>query len=586
MAFRRLSRSFSVAIAVLAWLCLGVLLPLAMSFYSADIAMDIVEAAPGDSYAVTEPVILNDTPLVRVERGTLAIVDANGRPVVNAATGTDAASPGRHIRLFNATITLSGGSSRQPGREAREQIFAPVVEALVAGRYETLSLRRTTLVINVLGDGPEIISDVKAEVSARRRGLVSIKGSGLLRGQNVTFDSTVNPARLESSRNGPVRMPLKLALKGSFVDLAFDGRMTLAPDELGLQGQAEMTLPSGRQVARLLGAYWPSGAGLRDLSIRGQMTMTRQTLTFENAAVRMDGNEATGVLAMRMSQPRPVLTGTLAYKAFDANPYLANFAREPLDMLSWRSLAAGVLTVPLGMHLDADLRISADKVQIGKVELGRSAATVALKDGRLLADLAELKFNGGRGGGQVTADFTGYLPKVTVRGKLDQVDMGRLSGNLMASGTAVGQPLLQGQASIVADLSGTGATLQDVLKNFTGKVAVASQTGGRLGVDLRSLAAAAKDRETTGWGAAVRGVTAFDQLDLRLVLRDGTILTENAEARTAEGTWSATGVVNLLSDRIDLRLTQGPIAGGGARQGALEIHGPLSEPKIKANRDP
>ena len=45
MALRRFTKTLSVAMALLAWLCLGLVLPIVMSFYSDDISTDIVEAS-------------------------------------------------------------------------------------------------------------------------------------------------------------------------------------------------------------------------------------------------------------------------------------------------------------------------------------------------------------------------------------------------------------------------------------------------------------------------------------------------------------------------------------------------------------
>lgn len=585
MVHERQARRFSAAAALLAWVGVGLCLPIILSFYSSDIVGDAVEAAPSDAFTITAPVTIGGAPNIRVERGTIALADSQGRPV-SLGDGGPNSNPlpaGLVVRLFNATIVIGGQDSA--GQNA-SQAVAPVVEALLAGRYETLSLRRTTVMMSVLGDTPETINDVRAEVSLRRRGQIAIKGNGVLRGQLIAIDATVNTGQVE--RNGPTtsRLPIKLSLKGTHLDLGFDGRMVSTPDEIGLQGQGELSVPSIRQAARWFGAYWPSGPGLSNAAIRGEMSLTRNALSFEKAVVRMDGNEASGVLAMRVGAPRAVITGTLAYKAFDTQPYLSSSRGESTEPFSWSTLAAGVLTVPLGRHLDADLRISAEKVVLGGgVELGRSAATVALKDGRLLADLAELKFNGGEGGGQITADFTGYLPKFTVRGKLDRVDMGPLS-NAFA-----GRPLLQGQANIVADIAGVGATLQDVLKGLAGKFSVRLPEGARIGLDLKTLATAARIKDVTGWDAYARGSTSFDQMDLRLVLRDGIVLTESAEARSGDGTWSATGVANLLSNRIDVRLTQSagaqPFtpANAAVRQAVLELHGPLNGPSIRTGTD-
>ena len=571
-------------LAVVLWLCLGLALPLLLSLYSSNLASDAVEAAPGDAFSLSQAVTLADAPAVRVERGTIAFVDAGGS-ILPAQRGEGAAAPATGLRLFNATITIGATSDAAPDVQSAAPL-SPFVEALIAGRYETLSLRRTTVVVHRVLDQPETLTDVKAEVSLRRRGLISIKGTGLLRGHLVTLDSAINVGQAERNGTALHRVPLKLSLKGEPLELMLDGRMVLSPEAMELQGQGEVSLPSGRGLARWLGAYWPAGPGLRDLTVRGQLQLSRQTLTFENAVVRMDGNEATGVVGLRLGHPRPVLTGTLAYKSFDASAYLSGTAADTTSPFSWSALVAGQLTVPLGMHLDADLRMSADRVLLGPLELGRVAATVALKDGRVLADIADLKLSGGEGGGQITADFTGFTPRVTVRGRLDDVELGQVSK------PQHGSPLLLGRGGIVADLTGAGSTIEEVMWGLAGKLTVRAQSQGRLGLDLRGLATAAREPDgVVGWETARKGATLYDGLDLRLVLRDGTVLTETVEMRTPDGVWTATGVVNLFADRIDLRISRAlPAAGAGTAlsppQLAIQLHGPLGGPSIKAEPSP
>lgn len=583
MAHRRWARKFSVLFALILWLCLGLALPIILSLYSTDGPRDALEAAPADAFTLTEPVVLSARPGIRLERGTIAFLDGNGSPLPSAGFGQHGIpQPSQSLQLFNATVAIGSPIAASRADPATQPFPAsPFAAALADGRYDFLSLRRTTLLVHGFLGETEALTDVAADVSLRRRGIVAIKGSGMLRGRKVSFD--VSAAVGQAERRGAMlhRLPVRLSLKGGQLDFNFDGRLVAAGDELELQGPADFSLTSGRAFARWLGAYWPTGAGLRDIAVRGQMRLGHGSIAFENAVARMDGNEATGVVGLRLKQPRPVLSGTLAYKLFDASVYLAAAAPDVADGSSWTSLAAGALTVPLGMHLDADMRISADRVQVGKIELDRVAATVALKDGRLLADVADMRLIGGEGGGQVTADFSGLIPKVSVRGKLEQVDLALMSSAL------AGSPLLNGRGAIVADLAGTGGTLKDVLTGFSGKLAVRAQTAGRIGLDFRGLLGSGGSGESYGWGDAARGHTAYDSLDMKLVLRDGTILTETAEARAGDATWSAVGVVNLLSDRIDVRLSRGaPGAASAAAQGVVELNGPLRRPRVKVSPAP
>lgn len=579
MSQKRWARRFSAVVALAAWLGLGLAAPIIISLYTSDRVADAVEASPSDAFTISDPITMAGSPGIRVERGTISLVDQHGKAVPGAGSITDGAVAGGHVvRLTNATVALAGTAQLAPARQAG---LAPLAEALANGRFETLSLRRSTVTLAMLGDTPEVLTEVDAEVSLRRRGQISIKGSGLLRGQRVTLEATANVSQLERKPGEPQRLPMKLGLKGNDLDFAFDGRMLIERDGLGLQGQGELSVPSIRRAARWLGAYWPAGPGLRDMTVRGQISVTRSAIAFERASFRMDGNESTGVVGLRVGTARPVVFGTLAYKLIDAKPYLTDSPSDS-EPLTWSALAAGVLSVPLGLHLDADLRLSADRVAVGGIELGRSAATVTLKDGRLLADLAELKFNGGEGAGQLTADFTGLLPRVTLRGKLERIEAGPLSNAVL------GRQLLQGQANVVADLAGAGSTLRDLIHGLAGKVTVKVQDGARLGVDLRAMSVAARAKSFVGWEPGLRGVSSFDEIDLRMVLRDGAMVTESAEARAGDNVWSATGIANILTERIDLRLshTSGTSPAAKTKPTAvLELRGPLRTPSVSSGLD-
>lgn len=579
MAFRRRARTFAFGVIAALSLCVGLALPIVLSLYSSKIGMDAVEAAPGDAFAITEPVVLSVAPGIQVERGTLAFIDTSGQALTsNSFTATGGPTTSSNLRLFNGTLSIGG----DPGKRSTATSpfpLSPYIEALTSGRFETLSLRQSTIHLHNLFEGTVALTDVKAEVSLRRRGQIAVKGTGSLRGRQIQFDVTANLGQAERRGGALSKVPLKIALKGELIDLNFDGRMSVSPEQIELQGQGDAALSSGRGAARWLGSYWPSGPGLRDISVRGQMRVGRQMLAFENAVARMDGNEGTGVVGLKLGSPRPVVSATLAFKAFDARPYLATSEREIGEGFKWSTLAAEVLTVPLGMHLDADLRFSADKINFGTFELGRTAATIALKDGRLLADAADIKFNGGEGGGQVSADFTGFTPRVTLRGRLDQMDLAMLSTNF------AGRPLLSGKAGIVADLQGAGNTLRDVLRGLAGKITVRGQSSGKIGIDLRGLANAAAAADASGWPGASKGSTDFETVDLKLVLRDGTILAEATEMKTGDGVWTAVGVVNLNSDRLDVTLSEfapgtSPQAATAVPRRALSLSGPVSSPRL------
>jgi AsmA protein len=583
-----------MVVAVAVWLGLALAVPIALHFYSGNTVPDAVEASTTDSLALFRPVLLVANPMIRVERGTAMALDAGGKPISVLALMQQPSRTNLNLVLDNAVLRIGparGAAAKSAERpsaavdsapeSALAASYGPFDAALGGARFESLSVRRSVVLLDPMGDGGEALTDVRADIVLRRRGTLSLKGTGRLRGQLVTFALSASQPNLERSKDpdaeaAPARLPLRLDLKAAFAEAHFEGHL-IAGAELGLTGQGELSARSGRQLVRWFGAYWPSGPGLRDIGVKGQFKLARRTLTFERASIVTDGNEGSGVVSLHLLKPRPQLTGTLAYKSFDVKPYFDEVAGQPKRAFNWAALTTGSLTVPFGMHLDADLRISTDRLKLGMFELGRSAASITLEDGRLLADLAELGFDKGEGRGQIAADFTGFVPRMTIRGKLDRVDLRSIS-------TAVaGVPLLEAQGTVVADLAASGGTIRELMDRLAGKVTITSAVPGRLGIDLMRLADAVAAGRTDSWATLARGSTQFDKLDLKLVLREGILLTENAEISGRDSSWVATGVVNLPANRVDLRLVQtpAPAPNAAAKSAVLEFRGPWNEPLVR-----
>ncbi|MGE0629050.1 MAG: AsmA-like C-terminal region-containing protein [Hyphomicrobiaceae bacterium] len=575
-------RLMVAGLAIIGWLVVGLTAPIIINLSTSKaIFPDSVIAAQRDTYTIDETIRLSGIPGIEVQRGTLVQVSKADKAAAVGSPATLSLPPNAHLTLENATISL-GGIGGPAAVHSMSDDDPPLLRALVQGKYETLELKHCVVHVALAGGRLEPSSDVNAKVQVKRKGVVGIKGTARLRGRRVAFDLTISGIVADKSAAG-IAMPLKLELKAGIADARFEGRLLVGKD-LELRGNGDIDVNSGRELARWLGVYWTAGPGLQNIRAKGEVSIANRVLAFDKAVFKMDGNQASGALALEFGKERPLLSGTLAMQTLDATKYLPSETKDGAarESFNWASFAAGVLTVPLGRHLDADVRISAEKLSFDKFAFGETAAAISLRDGQLLADFAETRFGGGTGGGQITADFSGFVPRMTLRGKLQDVDLGNVS-TLVA-----GKPVVKAQSTIVADLSSQGFTLQELLGELSGKVGVTSSSSGSMSVDLKTLAASAKPYHVVGWGAAGKGSTTFEKLDLKLVLRDGVLLTETAEILTAQEVWSVTGVLNMPSSRLDLRVmksikAQPPVKAGQVleRASVIELTGPWSAPVIR-----
>jgi len=303
--------------------------------------------------------------------------------------------------------------------------------------------------------------------------------------------------------------------------------------------------------------------------------------------MEMDGNEATGTLSVGFSGGRPSISGTVALQTLDLTRYAMSWRSEAARSLLESVVGPGPFALPLVSLIDADLRISANRVRTGGPELGPSAAALSIKGGKLLADIAEVDIDGvARGSGQLSIDTNGTLPRYVVRGKIAGVDLGRLVPE------STGLVPIQGRGDVVVDVAATGDTGPELIRTSSGKISLAMPAGGRIGLDLKALVTAAQQQPLKGWSHPVaRGSTTVENLQSRLVLSEGVIYTESFSAALNDGLLTASGGGNLRSGLMDMRLSMASraaadrsVAGPQQTVESIVLQGPWNEPSIQAER--
>ncbi len=573
-------RGLTIGLVVLGWLTFGLAAPLLISAGPVDFSLgsSSVVASPLDSYTVSSPIVVAQVPKLTIERGTIHTAEASG-----LASIAGVATAGRTARLIvdGASLRVEGD---QPGIQANATAaLSPLLEAFSGLQFETATLRRSSVTITLPDGHSETFSDVEAEISHKRRS-VSVKGSAVVRGQSVTFETIL--AAPAEKRTGSTT-PLKFTFKSQRLTASFDGRVVVG-GTLQLLGAIDFSIPDIRQAARWLGAAWPAGTGLRDVAGRGQLEWTGAALALNKAVFKMDGNEATGALSFKFSDPRPSIGGTLALTALDLSRYFADTSRGlSAGGKIYESFAEAEISLPLAQHFDADLRVSADRVKIGVIQLGRSAAALSLANGRLLADLGAVEFDGGRGSGQLIADVNGRVPRVTLRGRLEDVDLARATTALW------GHAVATGRGTVTTDLTATGRSGRELVDAATGKaVANVRGSGTRLGVDLQALSAAAEKRALEGWRAGARGQTVFDEIDGRFSITNGVVLAEDLRANSKDEVTAISGTADLSTGRLNLTISRMPVAPKGGIAAAavkppepiskMQISGPWAAPTIRS----
>lgn len=545
----------------------------------------VVRADSRETAVITTPLTLFNSPSVVIEKGTVALVSPPaGESRVGAVLRALVLGGGADLVLDGARLVVDrrGSSATAPASAAVSEELRPIIASLSGFKFRTLTLLESTVVIETGEGDPETVSVHNVEIAPSGHGLISAKGRLEVRGETLDIDvAFAQPS--ESAADAPIQ--LRVAVKGDNLAASFNGRLATGDHWQVTAENAELSVANLRSFASWVGASWPSGPGLGSFTAKGLLTLEERRVSFEHAAFTLDGNAASGALILKLGAERPAIEGTLAFASFDIAPYAA--PSRPYALALAADWIAGIRVPGLApssflRDMDADLRISAGNVTSGSDRLGRGAASLSVKDGKLYGELAELELEqGGRGEGQFTVDMTGADPHYTLRADLNDIDLATVVA------PRLGPAVIDGAGDIRLDLSASGASEAEVMRSLSGKLSLTMDEGGRLGLDLEALPAAAlATGPAEGWGPVGSGATTVSRLTASFTAANGILAAEAVEATADDRIVTASGTVDLDNNDLDLVLSIAPTLGAanpipvGKAVGAFKIHGPWSAPTI------
>ena len=521
--------------------CVAVLagLPLAVAMREdGDMARSSM-ARPRDALIVSAPVRLLSLLALSIDSGVL-----HG-PNPSSWKGNDQLDR-LEIDSAGFSLNLSESPLNAEERTANRDSLESVLVHLASLNARSIGIRRSHIDFVRPGEKTLRLTEFTADITQPRRDAFVAQGTARYRGGLVKFEASwTRPA----DGKAPAIYPLKLKISGRAIEASIDGRLDLT-GEPRIEGRSEIHSPKVRQLLRWLGLPVSPENDLRNAAITGDLSWTKAGIAISKASVSIDGNEAVGSVMLSMAAKRPKVDATLAFKSFALDRYV-------LGLLADGHQSASNGSPPTDHHrsilalVDADLRLSAAKIVASHLELGRGALTIALKEGRLLADLAELEIEGGSMTGQISLDVADRQPRLGLKLRTQQIDPGRALTNWMKR-----NPLL-GRANVVFEGTSSGGTLVELLRALDGRGTFELIGGGRLGIDIKALAHVAPAETAVGWAAAGKGNTPLTGLDARYALSKGNLKLEAVTARSGNTTFLGTGWIDLYGQLLDLSIAHG-----------------------------
>lgn len=359
--------------------------------------------------------------------------------------------------------------------------------------------------------------------------------------------------------------PFTMMLDGDLINAQLEGELT---DYKAVQfaGNLDASGSSLRQLIRLTGGKVPEGPALGPFSVRGKAEIKPKGLFVDQGEVELDGNVASGSMQLNLAEGTK-LVGTLAFQSLDLTPYLALLGGTGPEHWSKHTINTNWFD-----DLDADLRLSADRIVAGRYELGSAAASAFLSERQLQVGVAESAFYGGTISGTISvADLPKKAgQKIAVQLRAAEFDLGsavKLAG--------ISQRV-SGNATMTVDLATSGASLGEQFHNTEGSFAVRSVSGE---IPDLGIAYAWQALSTSAGmkGDGTNSASTYRRLDVDGTLNRRVVVLENVSLDSGAYTASLKGTFRMADQTVALagHLAAHDDHESGAR---FSIDGRLSEP--------
>ncbi len=373
-------------------------------------------------------------------------------------------------------------------------------------------------------------------------------------------------AALSGERSG-----LKVRLTGAPVNFAFDGSLSARPT-LRMEGVVTADAPSLRKAMAWTGHTQPPGGGFGRFAINANATVANATVALNNVNVELDGNVAEGVLSFAIDG-RQTLQGTLATENLDLTSYVSAVRVLTANDRDWNRLPIALQ----GLHgTDLDIRLSAAKVNVNTVKLGRTAVAASLRNGQFTVTVGESQaFNGIIQGFFTVADLQGGAD-IKAQLQFTGVDLEQCLGEMF------GIRRLEGTGNIGFAVEASGASVFALARTLNGTANVTGRKGAVIGVSVETMLRGIERLPLGGGGNFRSGRTAFDSLAISMKIAHGRATVEDVRLESPALRLAMAGSASIPDRDIDLKGTA-RLFGAGGFDLPIVVQGPWDNPLMSGD---
>jgi AsmA protein len=380
----------------------------------------------------------------------------------------------------------------------------------------------------------------------------SFAATGRFVWRNETIDASATITDLVAALTGG-RAGLKLRMSGAPFKIAFDGHLTRTPT-FRLDGTLAADTESLRRVLAMGGLTPLPGGGFGRFALKAQMSVVGGAVALSTVNVELDGNTAEGVMTFT-SEGRNRLQGTLAADEIDLRPFLSTLRVLRVADRDWSP-------VPIMLDgltgLDLDLRISARRIVLGTVALGRTAAAANLRQGRLTVAIGDSLAFGGVLTGFMAVGKTPAGGEVESQLTFANVDLETCLGELF------GTRRLEGKGTLTFAVKASGDSILGFAQTLNGSATLSAKQGAILGYNVEQLLRRLESRPLAARNEFRSGRTPFEKLNVSVKLVQGVAQVDEVRLDGAAIRLGIVGSASIPARDFDLKGTASLIPAGAA----------------------
>ncbi len=443
------------------------------------------------------------------------------------------------IALASTRIELDLDDKPRTNTLARAERDAS--QRLAAQRLASLSLSDGTL--HLRRGSEDIATLTQIEAALEWSGLSSPAG---LRARFIHAGEKVDVSAWLGQPNKVIRgeaSPISLRIEADALRLNADGIVT-GGSAANYDGKLSLSTDSMRRLLERNGLELPlpsDGA----LTLSADAQATSRALQLSDLQFKLDGSNYEGALILSGHQGRLAVMGTLATRLLDLNALLddVDFAAEADGRWSAARLPRRNFT-----RADIDLRISANRVQIGRVKLQDTGLSIQAANGKAEVTIAETRGYGGAMKARLSAARSEAGYDLRASAAFANLDSAAFFNEALRS------QRISGTASGDIALAAEGASLAQITRSLRGTAQFQLSNGDVNGLDLEQALRRLEKRPLSIASEVRTGRTSISSARVEFEIVDGLATIRNFAAKAPGIEFDVAGSVSIARRLLDLSI--------------------------------